>query len=366
MRGRRITAAAASAAASALALTSTGSTAAAAAAAASSSGPLQAAAFGCVPPVSSSTSTCSAVVANRASPRSTGRSYHSSALATSRLPPLAFHNNRRGGAAGAGAGGDVIRRLHAHAAATLVDLSASSASNEDLHTLSESGGSNDDNSNDDNDQSQPRAPKAPKPRPRPIIICGPSGVGKGTIINALLQKFPSDKFGFSVSHTTRQPRPGEINGTHYNFVSVDEIQTEIAEGKFLEYAEVHGNYYGTSLQAVETVQRQGKLCILDIDVQGVQSIKSQGKLEDAICVFVAPPSVDNLEQRLRGRGTETEETLARRLGNARKEMEYGNGEGNFDYVLVNGELDVAVEELAEQMRGWYPTMLDEDESKVGE
>ena len=285
--------------------------------------------------------------------RSTAACYAGgSCIATSRRfhHSLAFHNqfHSRGG----------VIRLNAAATATL-DLSASSASNEYLHTLSEADDDNNNNNNANNNNDQ----SSTKPRhqlPRPIVICGPSGVGKGTIINALLQKFPSDKFGFSVSHTTRPPRPGEVNGTHYHFVSVDQIQTDIAEGKFLEYAEVHGNYYGTSLEAVQSVQSQGKLCILDIDVQGVQTIKSQHKLPDALYVFVAPPSVDNLEQRLRGRGTETEETLTRRLGNAQREMEYGYGEGNFDYVLVNGELDVAVDELADKMRGWYPTLDDVD------
>ena len=203
-----------------------------------------------------------------------------------------------------------------------------------------------------------------------MVICGPSGVGKGTIIDTLLhQKFPSSdpsksKFGFSVSHTTRSPRPGEIDGVHYHFVSVEQIRRDIAEGKFLEYAQVHGNYYGTSREAVETVQRRGQLCILDIDVQGVQTIKSENKLPDALYVFVAPPSVENLEDRLRGRGTETEESLARRLGNARTELEYGlGGEGNFDMVLVNDNVDEAVEELAGRMRGWYPSILDDAEER---
>ena len=196
-----------------------------------------------------------------------------------------------------------------------------------------------------------------------MVICGPSGVGKGTLIDAILhEKFPaSKKFGFSVSHTTRAPRPGEIDGVHYHFVSVEQIKQDIADGKFLEYAQVHGNYYGTSLEAVESVRREGKLCLLDIDVQGVRTIKSDNKLPDALYVFVAPPSVETLEERLRGRGTETEEALARRLGNARAELEYGRGEGNFDMVLVNGSLDAAVEELADQMRGWYPTTLDAEE-----
>ena len=324
MRGKRIATAASAAAVSALASSASSSTGAA---------PHQVTALafgGGVPPPS-----CSRRTPTNGASRS---AYHS--LAHSQLLPLAFRSSGRGGI-----------RLHA---ATL-DLSASSASNEYLHTLSEA---DDDNDNTTNNNGQGGVKSQPQQLPRPIVICGPSGVGKGTIINALLQKFPSHKFGFSVSHTTRQPRPGEVNGTHYNFVSVEQIQNDIQEGKFLEYAGVHGNYYGTSLEAVQSVQSQGKLCILDIDVQGVQTIKSQGKLLEALYVFVAPPSVDNLEQRLKGRGTETEETLARRLGNAKREMEYGYGEDNFDYVLVNGELDVAVDVLAGKMRGWYPTLED--------
>ena len=244
--------------------------------------------------------------------------------------------------------------IRLNAAATL-DLSASASSNnEHLHTSSSSSSSSDDTSNINENEE--------RPRPRPLVICGPSGVGKGTLIDAILhKKFPASKFGFSVSHTTRAPRPGEIDGVHYHFVSVEQIKQDIADGKFLEYAQVHGNYYGTSLEAVESVRREGKLCLLDIDVQGVRTIKRDGKLPDALYVFVAPPSVENLEERLRGRGTETEETLKRRLGNARTELEYGRGEGNFDMVLVNDDVDVAVEELADQMRGWYPTMLDGEE-----
>ena len=273
-----------------------------------------------------------------------------SASSTMRISPVDLSANRRAYHAVAFEGshnfGHSGRNIRALSAATL-DLSASASSNnEHLHTSS----SSDDNSNENTE------------RPRPMVICGPSGVGKGTLIDAILhKKFPASKFGFSVSHTTRAPRPGEIDGVHYHFVSVEQIKQDIADGKFLEYAQVHGNYYGTSLEAVESVRREGKLCLLDIDVQGVRTIKSDNKLPDALYVFVAPPSVETLEERLRGRGTETEEALARRLGNARAELEYGRGEGNFDMVLVNGSLDAAVEELADQMRGWYPTTLDAEE-----
>lgn len=200
---------------------------------------------------------------------------------------------------------------------------------------------------------------------KPIVICGPSGVGKGTLIELLQQRFPNDQFGFSVSHTTRQPREGEVNGVHYNFISIDEIKQQIKDGKFIEYAEVHGKYYGTSVAAVETVQSQGKICILDIDVQGVQKVK-QSTLEPYY-IFIAPPSKDDLEKRLRGRGTETEEAIQTRLGNAAKELEYGQQAGNFDRVFVNADLKKCFEDLADCIKEWYPHLVEvapDDEQKT--
>ena len=139
-------------------------------------------------------------------------------------------------------------------------------------------------------------------------------------------------FQFSISHTTRKPREGEQDGVHYNFTTVDAIKKGIEAGKFVEYAEVHGNYYGTSVAAVQTVQDQGKICLLDIDIQGAQNVKKSDL--DALYIFISPPSMEELEKRLRGRGTEKEEDIIKRLGNAQKEMDYGAGEGNFDCVLV--------------------------------
>ena len=137
---------------------------------------------------------------------------------------------------------------------------------------------------------------------------------------------------FSISHTTRKPREGEHDGVHYNFTTVDDIKKEIEAGKFVEYAEVHGNYYGTSVAAVQTVQEQGKICLLDIDIQGAQNVKKSDL--DALYIFISPPSMEELEKRLRGRGTESEDAIIKRLGNAKAEMDYGAGEGNFDCVLV--------------------------------
>ncbi|KAK1930997.1 Guanylate kinase 1 [Phytophthora citrophthora] len=130
---------------------------------------------------------------------------------------------------------------------------------------------------------------------QPIVIAGPSGVGKGTLINLLLEKFPHT-FSFSVSHTTRGPREGEVNGVAYHFTPKDKVLKEIEAGLFLEHAEVHGNVYDTSKRAVQDVQEKGKICILDIDIQGVQQVKKSGI--EAKYLFIAPPSMDDLEKRL--------------------------------------------------------------------
>jgi len=189
-------------------------------------------------------------------------------------------------------------------------------------------------------------------KPRPVIFCGPSGVGKGTLIEKLMKQFPNEQFGFSVSHTTRKPREGEVDGVHYNFSTVEKVKEEIGEGKFIEYAEVHGNYYGTSVEAVESVRNSGKICILDIDYQGVQNVKKSSL--DPFYLFIAPPSMEALETRLRSRGTEKEEDIVKRLGNAAKELEYGKTPGNFDFVLTNDNLVEAFVKLLEVFKKWYP------------
>jgi len=196
---------------------------------------------------------------------------------------------------------------------------------------------------------------------RPLVICGPSGVGKGTIIEQFMTLHGGAKyFGFTVSHTTRAPRPGEVHGIHYYFTNKEAMQADIDAGKFLEYAAVHGNLYGTSLDALYQVQnpQTSKFCLLDIDVQGVQSVKkAQEKLGlhqlHATFVFIAPPSLDVLRQRLIGRGTESTESIEKRSKNAIMEMEYGTTPGNFDYTIVNDTVDKAVEELKEIVQHVY-------------
>ncbi|XP_050080846.1 uncharacterized protein LOC126568419 isoform X2 [Anopheles maculipalpis] len=185
--------------------------------------------------------------------------------------------------------------------------------------------------------------KMVKQGPRPLVICGPSGSGKSTLLKKLFKEFP-DTFGFSVSHTTRKPRPGEENGVHYHFVSVEEMQSAIEKGEFIETAVFSGNMYGTSKKAVENVQHQGKVCVLDIEIEGVKQIRNSDRL-NPLLVFVNPPSIEELERRLRGRQTETEESLQKRLNTARKEIEYGTEVGNFDVVVQNNNLKQAYEDL---------------------
>ncbi|WCJ33487.1 guanylate kinase [Euphorbia peplus] len=176
----------------------------------------------------------------------------------------------------------------------------------------------------------------------PIVISGPSGVGKGTLISMLMKEFPS-MFGFSVSHTTRAPREMEKNGVHYHFTQRSVMEKEIKDDKFLEFASVHGNLYGTSLEAVEVVADAGKRCILDIDVQGARSVKASSL--EAIFIFVCPPSMDELEKRLRARGTEAEEQILKRLRNAKSEIEQGESSGIFDHMLYNDNLENCYENL---------------------
>lgn len=171
-----------------------------------------------------------------------------------------------------------------------------------------------------------------------LIVCGPSGSGKSTLLKRLFDEYPN-KFGFSVSHTTRNPRPGEQNGYHYHFTTKEEMEKAISRDEFLESAVFANNMYGTSRAAIQAVCNEGKVCVLDIDVQGVKQIKK--KNFDSVYIFIKPPSMEELEKRLRARGTESEDSLQSRLDAARLDMIYGETPGNFNYILVNDSLDKA-------------------------
>ncbi len=154
-----------------------------------------------------------------------------------------------------------------------------------------------------------------------------------------------DTFGFSISHTTRAPRTGEDNGVHYYFVSREEFLDLIRQKRFIEHAEFSGNMYGTSIQAVKEVADKGKTCMLDIDMQGVISVKRRDL--NARFVFIAPPSMEILKQRLEGRGTETAESMTKRLEQAKKEIEMAHEPGFHEKFIVNDDLDVAYAALEE-------------------
>ncbi|XP_051989591.1 guanylate kinase-like isoform X3 [Xyrauchen texanus] len=182
--------------------------------------------------------------------------------------------------------------------------------------------------------------------PRPVVISGPSGAGKSTLLKKLLKEFDG-VFGFSVSHTTRSPRPGEENGRDYHYVTKEDMQAAIANGEFIENAEFSGNIYGTSKAAVQAVQAKNLICILDIDMQGVQNIKRTDL--NPIYVSIQPPSMDILEKRLRDRKTESDESLQKRLHAAKVDMEISKEPGLFDLVIINDDLDVAYGKLKDAL-----------------
>ncbi|MHA6205133.1 guanylate kinase [Dyella soli] len=171
-----------------------------------------------------------------------------------------------------------------------------------------------------------------------FVVAAPSGAGKSTLVNALLEREPA--ISLSISHTTRPPRPGEEYGRHYYFVERAEFEREVAEGIFLEHAEVHGNLYGTSRTTVNTLLEQRRDVLLEIDWQGARQIRRSKP--DCVSVFILPPSRVELERRLRGRGSDSAEVIARRLHNSREEIAHAH---EFDYIIVNDRFEDALGDL---------------------
>jgi len=170
------------------------------------------------------------------------------------------------------------------------------------------------------------------------VFSAPSGAGKTSLVKALLEK--TDSIGVSVSHTTRDPRPGEENGKDYNFVSQDEFKALIDQNAFLEHAQVFDNFYGTSQIWVESELAAGRDVILEIDWQGAEQIRQQ--MPDTVTVFILPPSREELHSRLTGRGQDSEETIERRMRDAVSEMSHYN---EFDYIIINDDFELALEQL---------------------
>jgi len=172
-----------------------------------------------------------------------------------------------------------------------------------------------------------------------VVMSGPSGVGKGTIRKALFQ-IPDNNFCYSVSMTTRKPRPGEIDGVDYFFVSREEFEKNIQEGRLLEHAEFVGEFYGTPLSYIEQKLSEGKEVIIEIEVQGALQVRE--KMPDAVFVFIVPPSKKALEDRLKNRGTENISTIQQRL--AKAEREY-NLAYKYDYIVVNDDVNNAADRI---------------------
>ena len=178
-----------------------------------------------------------------------------------------------------------------------------------------------------------------------VVVSGPSGSGKDTVLDRLVE---GPGFERAVTATTREPRPGEVDGVDYHFRTEAEFREGIERGEYLEHATVHGRLYGTPRREVEEILGRGGVCILAIDVQGAAALR--GRVKRARFVFLAPPDLGVLERRLRGRGTESEDQLRVRLETARAEMERRT---EYDVTVVNDDLDEAVQELRRRIREWH-------------
>lgn len=172
-----------------------------------------------------------------------------------------------------------------------------------------------------------------------IVLSGPSGVGKGTVRKAIFSE-PNTAFEYSISMTTRSPREGEVDGVDYFFKSREEFESLIEQGKLLEYAEYVGNYYGTPVDYVRQTLESGKDVFLEIEVQGARQVRE--KFPDGLFIFLAPPSLSELENRIVTRGTETDELIRNRMNTAREEIEMMN---LYDYVVENDEVEHACERI---------------------
>jgi guanylate kinase len=174
-----------------------------------------------------------------------------------------------------------------------------------------------------------------------LILSSPSGAGKTTLTRMIEKRFP--ELRFSVSHTTRAPRANEVDGTHYHFTDHEAFREKVRGGSFLEWAEVHGNYYGTSMTEIIRAEQDPSCSgiIFDIDFQGARQIRA--RIPDVVSIFILPPSMTELERRLRGRGSESEEAIARRFSGAKREIA---NYALFDYLVVNDQIDRAFETLA--------------------
>ena len=180
-----------------------------------------------------------------------------------------------------------------------------------------------------------------------FVMSAASGAGKTTLKDKVIGEFPD--IVYSISATTRKPREGEVNGVHYFFKTKEEFEKLIKEDGLIEWNEVHGNYYGTPKFFVEDMLRQGKRVLFDLDVFG--KVNFDKVYPEATGILILPPSEEELERRLRGRGTDSEEVIRLRLENAKKEMEFAKTKGKYEYIIVNDDLEKAANELRAILKG---------------
>eukprot|EP00049_Salpingoeca_infusionum_P002349 m.55853 g.55853 ORF g.55853 m.55853 type:complete len:256 (-) comp11527_c0_seq1:255-1022(-) len=175
-----------------------------------------------------------------------------------------------------------------------------------------------------------------------VVVTGPTGAGKSTLLKRLFAEFPS-KFAFTVSHTTRNPREGEVTGREYHFTTKESMQTMVDAGEFIEWTQFSGNMYGTSKMAINDIMSRDQVCVLDVDLNGVKSMKAIEEYKP-LFIFVTPPSTEVLKQRLIERGTETEETMAARLASVEESFAFAKT-FDFDLTVVNDKVDDAYKQL---------------------
>jgi guanylate kinase len=205
------------------------------------------------------------------------------------------------------------------------------------------------------------APGKPVPG-RLFIVAAPSGAGKSTLVNALLAREPG--ITLSISHTTRPPRPGDIDGVQYHFVDRTTFEQMVAHGDFLEHADVFGNYYGTSRGAVEPILESGRDVLLEIDWQGAEQVRRA--MPECVSIFILPPSRAELERRLRARATDSEATIEKRLAASREEIAHAN---EFDCIVVNDHFDDAVaalQAIVRDARAGQPLPADRHAALIGQ
>lgn len=189
-----------------------------------------------------------------------------------------------------------------------------------------------------------------------LVICGPSGVGKGTLISYLMREFPN-KFGFSISHTSRKPRGTEVEGLDYYFCTNDEFEHLLSENVFVEHAKVHEHYYGTSKQAIEDIVSTGKYCLIDIDIQGLEQMQNSSFKDRAYYIGILPKSLEDLRDRLVKRNTDSDESIQIRLSNSIKEIERIKSNSNIR-LITNDNLQETLAEFFALIRSYWNDIIE--------